>query len=361
MPGLWSTTVGRFFGWWFGELAALVPAPLRRPLRWNNDLVVLDLSGAELVVSREGDGAPREIGRVALAEGDAKAPRRAAALLRKANARKSRVSVRLAGRSALRKTIELPLAAEENLREVLSFEMDRHTPFKADQVYYDYRVIRRDSDQQRMSVDLGVAPRPVVDEAVATVTAWGAVPDIVEIEGDREPGRAPLNLLAGELAAGGARPGTVVTAVLAIAAVVLAAAAVYLPLERQQRVAEAWADKVVEARVAANASSQLRQELDSLLKGGRYVMDKRRRVPMAVRVIDELTRLLPDQTYVFQLQIRADEVQISGYSTAAAELIGVLETSPLLRNAKFRSPVTQDAREGRERFQISVELLEAGD
>ena len=68
---------GAIFGWWFGELAALVPAPLRRPLRWNNDLVVLDLSGAELVVSREGDGAPREICRVALAEGDAKAPRRA--------------------------------------------------------------------------------------------------------------------------------------------------------------------------------------------------------------------------------------------------------------------------------------------
>lgn len=360
MPGLWSTTVGRFFGWWFGELAALVPAPLRRPLRWNKDLVVLDLSGAELVVSREGDGAPREIGRVALAEGDAKT-RRAAALLRKANARKSRVSVRLAGRRALRKTIELPLAAEENLREVLSFEMDRHTPFKADQVYYDYRVIRRDVDQQRIAVDLGVAPRPVVDEAVATVAAWGVVPDVVEIEGDREPGRAPLNLLAGELATGGARPATVVTAVLAIAAVVLAAAAVYLPLERQQRVAEAWSDKVVEARVAADASSQLRQELDSLLKGGRYVRDQRRRVPMAVRVIDELTRLLPDQTYIFQLQIRADEVQISGYSTAAAELIGVLETSPLLRNAKFRSPVTQDAREGRERFQISVELLEAGD
>ena len=35
----------------------------------------------------------------------------------------------------LQRNLTLPVAAEDNLRQVLAFEMDRQTPFKADQIY----------------------------------------------------------------------------------------------------------------------------------------------------------------------------------------------------------------------------------
>ena len=40
-------------------------------------------------------------------------------------------------------TIELPKAAMENLREVVSFELDRFTPLAADALYFDYRTLDR--------------------------------------------------------------------------------------------------------------------------------------------------------------------------------------------------------------------------
>ena len=38
----------------------------------------------------------------------------------------------------------MPAATEENLPQVLSFEMDRLTPFRSDEVYFDHRVVGRD-------------------------------------------------------------------------------------------------------------------------------------------------------------------------------------------------------------------------
>ena len=43
--------------------------------------------------------------------------------------------------------IELPGSVEENLSDVLSYEMDRYTPFSSEQVFYDYRIISRDSSK----------------------------------------------------------------------------------------------------------------------------------------------------------------------------------------------------------------------
>ena len=65
----------------------------------------------------------------------------------------------------LQRTVDLPLAAAENLREVLGFEMDRHTPFKAEDVAFDYHIVSTDRQTKRLLVDLTVAPR--IEEVAA--------------------------------------------------------------------------------------------------------------------------------------------------------------------------------------------------
>ncbi len=325
----------------------------------SGDQVVLDIAEDAVTVSRVDDGSTREIGRAELVEGNVARARSAVLrLLRRAKTRRAQISVRLTASQALRRTLDLPLATEENLREVLAFEMDRHTPFKADEVYYDHRVVERDAAKQRLMVELGVAPRRVIEEVLETASAWGVALDRVEIAGDDGAGGEPLNLLPREPAGASGASGGVMAPVLVIAAITFACVTVYLSLQRDRELAENWSEKVSEIRIEATATSNLRQEIDGRLKDSRFVLDKKVRSPMVLGVIDELTRLLPDKTYLFQLQLRDGEVQISGYSSAAAQLIGLLEKSPILGNAKFRSPVTQDIREGRERFQISAELQE---
>jgi len=45
--------------------------------------------------------------------------------------------------SVLLRFLHMPLAVEEDLGKTLGYEMDRHTPFAADEVFYDYHIVQR--------------------------------------------------------------------------------------------------------------------------------------------------------------------------------------------------------------------------
>ena len=59
-----TAALAAFFRWWGGELAALVPAVLRRELGRGAGMLVLDVSGGDIAVHRISGGAARELGRV---------------------------------------------------------------------------------------------------------------------------------------------------------------------------------------------------------------------------------------------------------------------------------------------------------
>ncbi len=164
--------IAAFFAWWFGELAGLMPGWMRRLLQGRgNGALIIDISDG-IVISRASGHSGAEIGRVASIPSDPDAEaREISALLARANRRGGHVILRLPAGNALRKTLDLPIAAAENLRQVLTFEMDRQTPFTASQVYFDYQIIRRDNAGGRLSVELTAVPRAEVDAALKRAAA----------------------------------------------------------------------------------------------------------------------------------------------------------------------------------------------
>ncbi len=347
-----------FVAWWFGELAALVPARVRKVFHRERETLVLEFADDEVVVGHEAEGTYREIGRLDTTILDPAMQRgRIAKLLRKVRLDRVTVAIRLAATQVLQKTVSLPLAAEENLRQVLSFEMDRHTPFGEAEVYYDYRVRDRDAETQRIEVELAVVPRTVVEGAVEKAVDWGLQPEIVDVAGDTSPAGAPFNLLPHHVGPSRAGPGSRWTIALAGLAAILLAAAVYIPLDQERRAAEGLRKQVAEAKSEAESANRLREEIDRLIKDSRFLMEMKRRSPTVTEILDELTRLLPDDTWLSQLQLRGSEILVAGYSATASALIGLIEQSPLLHNAKFRSIVTQDPKVGLERFNLSAEVV----
>ena len=69
----------------------------------------------------------------------------------------------------LAKTVTLPLAAERELEQVLAFEMDRETPFKAEELYWIHRSHSgRPAERAIVGAPLAgsqIDPRPAADEA----------------------------------------------------------------------------------------------------------------------------------------------------------------------------------------------------
>jgi general secretion pathway protein L len=81
--------------------------------------------------------------------------------------------------------------------------------------------------------------------------------------------------------------------------------------------------------------------------------------PTVADMLNTLSTLMKDDTWVGYLQYSDGHLQIQGESPTASALLGILEDSEMFANARFVSPVTQDKTSGQEHFQITVDVIPA--
>ncbi len=338
--------------WWTGEIAALVPPRWRQALAGRRGKLVLVMGegGAELV--HRGGARAESLAQLDLDPARQETARAALAAL-PARLRSGGATVVLPATAALRTEISLPLAAETNLAEVVGFELDRRTPFKNSEVYRSQRVLRRDAAAKRLAVQLIVVPRGLVDEAVAAARRLGLVPDAVEVAGEPLSG----NLLPVEARRLGARLPRLALGGLGAAAAALALAALLIPLQQAHRRASALAAALAESRQAAEESLKLQKAIDAEIQEGGFLDARKRQAPVASEILFTLTHLLPDDTYLSELEVTNGEVRVTGYAASASTVLGLVDQSPRFGNAAFRSPVVQDQRVQREEFNIAAHLL----
>jgi Tfp pilus assembly protein PilN len=77
-----------------------------------------------------------------------------------------------------------------------------------------------------------------------------------------------------------------------------------------------------------------------------------------LHMLQQLTNLLPDGTWLQELNISEDTVDINGYSNHAAGLVPALEKSPYFTQAEFTAPITRD-NQNREVFRIRMRVKQA--
>jgi general secretion pathway protein L len=257
------------------------------------------------------------------------------------------------------KQLTLPLATEENLREAMSFELDRQTPFSVEQVYYDCHVRARDNEKQTLTVELVVTRRDYVDELIDSLADIGLLPDHISTPAKSAETLLPVDLLPAarrrkNKTGLGRRPKLLlVTANLVLAAAVLAS-----PVIQKQRVIRTLEPQLQQAVEAAKSGTQLRQQVEQLAAASEYLRNRKQSGLLVMRALDEITRLLPDNTWVSRLDIDAGEIQLQGQSSSPAALIQRLEASPLLQNVRFRSPLTSIGNSEEDRFHLSADLVQ---
>jgi Tfp pilus assembly protein PilN len=77
-----------------------------------------------------------------------------------------------------------------------------------------------------------------------------------------------------------------------------------------------------------------------------------------LNLFQEVTHLLPDGTWLQELHISEETVEINGYSTHAADLVPPLENSPYFTQVEFTAPIVRD-NQNREVFRIRMRLKQA--
>lgn len=345
--------VGQFFRWWGGELAFLVPLPLRKLLGGVREYLVLDKTGPELRVSHLHPEGELVLGQLATDEPASGFRER----ILEAHPKLAEVPVvlRLAPGQALRKFIKLPAATEENLNQVVAFEMDRLAPFKADQVYFGTRVKSRLSATRQILVELVLTPRDKLDTLLEEVTAAGFRPDIVDMAGEDPPGA--VNLLPPKYRRVRRRWLHWLQIGLSVVILALLVALAVVPILIQRDEVEALEEQVRKATRLAKEVETLRQEVETLEHQTQFLQEKKRTEPVAVDMLEELSRVIPNSTWLNGLQYKDRRIVIQGQSPSASSLIELIEASRHFKNTSFVSPVTKDTASGLERFQIASDVI----
>ena len=344
----------RFLRWWGGELAFLVPAPLRKLLGQGRARLILTRNDGLLKISGGFQDGVRELGQWPLEE--AGPALREQLLAENPSLDDAEWVLRLNSSQSLVKVFKLPAVAEENLRQVVAFEMDRLTPFSGPQVYFDTRVLERLKETRQIRVEVALAPRRRLDPILQELAASGWLPERVDV-GLGEDGFLGHDLLPDQFR----QPRSPWPKRLTIAASVLLSAllmgALGLPIVMDRSLLAELQAQVKAATKTAQEVQDLRETAEKLTNENDFLLRKKREEPVLVDVLDELTKVIPDQTSLNGLQYRDRKVVIQGQSQTASSLIERMEASPYFKKTSFVSPVTKDVSTGQERFQIASEVV----
>lgn len=317
----------RFLTWWLGELSGMVPRWMRSsgPTLANYALLPLEQVHANMGKSEAPSG-PRA------------------------------VAIVCAARDVLRKTLTLPLATEENLQQVLEFQVEQHTPFTREKIYFAHRVLARNFESKQLVVEMVAAPRDAVDAAIRTLSGLGVEVQALFVDALVQDG-VLLNLLPAE--ASGNVPSPLrhgVNPWLAGLVGLLALAALAAPpLIKREAVVQLlpWVDR---GKNAAETVSAVRRELEARVEQHNYLLEKRQASPTVIQVMEELTHILPDDTWVQVFDLKGKKLQIQGETGSSPRLIGLFEKSSMFREASFSSALFKGQLAGTERYQLEVQL-----
>lgn len=346
-----QSPVPRFLRWWGGELRACLPVRWRHRFHVAERAVLLRRDGDAYAVSLQQGSALEELGRIPAlpAEG---LPAALNGLLDE-DFREVRRILLVPPDAVLRRTLHLPAAALENLAGVIGFELDRQTPFRAEQVHHDSRVLPHAADARQIPVQLGLVTRERMARELADVDGLASTLSAVD-SADAAGARAGFNFLPAELRARRAHTFAWLMGGLALATLFFLWLGMSRIIDNRADAIVRLTAEVEAQRDEARAVTRLRDELDAAVAGANFLAVEKLDQPSMLLLLDELTRKLPDDTFIERLSVTRGELTLAGQSGQAPKLVELLQDSVTFRSPSLSGPIQPDSRTGKDRFNIAA-------
>ena len=152
------------------------------------------------------------------------------------------------------------------------------------------------------------------------------------------------------------RGGRLLLRPLAVGCALLALAVIATPFVRQSITMAKLDHALAAGRAAGSEAERLHAEINRLSGSADLITKERGKVGEPLSVLAAATRVLPDDSYLTELQLQQRKLTMSGRSAAAARLIGAMAADNQFRNPTFAAPVTRIEALRQEIFTIVSEV-----
>jgi len=349
-----TATKSGFFSWWSRELAGLVPSRGPRGPEFAKRRVVVAVSEGKVRWLEESDQGLKPLG----PETTSLAPDAATMKkLRSARLRNAPLGLRLEKRDALERRTALPETARADFARILSLDMERATPFKSADVYSAFIEDKTGATGKgKVALRQFIVKRELLDGPRAALEGHDLKVEFADLWEESGARGLRLNLLA---PAGEAEPTSrkpIARRALAAAVVALAAAGTWLAIERNETALAALDKDIAAARAKSQTLRTGINKAQAALDDARAIENLKLSRIMPAEAIEELTRILPDDTYLTDLSLTGRKLVIGGLAKNANALLPLIEKSDAFEGVEMTAPVVLEPASNKEQFRIEARL-----
>ena len=338
-------TIGAILSAWTASVAAAFIAGLDRIVSPRVvRLVEADDGGFAVEAAGKAENIPARIG---FRDGTLSAPNLAPLF------RGSRVEIVLQPKRFLFRPLEFPARAADFLEGIVRAQIDRLTPWSASEAVFGCSAPVA-SGSESITTMIAATTRKVAMSYVQAVSGFHPASIAICTDvGERDAGRVKVfeQKARGHLdAARLSRALLIGLGAIAAAAVVSVAVASYVADHLGTQ--EDELARQISARRAA-----IRAGTDGGDRSPIAALERRKyETPASIIVLEALSQVLPDHTYVTELHLAGGKLQISGITRDAPSLIPLIEQSPHFTRATFYAPTTRAPSDPGERFHIETRV-----
>ncbi len=270
--------------------------------------------------------------------------------------RGGRVEILLKSDHILFRSLDFPAQAVDFLDGMIRAQIDRLTPWAANDAVFGWSTPSKVANE-RIQLTLAATSRNKIQPLIQLASNLGAAS--VAVLTESPPGEsASAKFKVFESSLQGAvgrrmdvprmlRLALLGTGLAAAASLVLAAYVGNTLDAEQQQLSRRITERRASLRLSQTGAGGPAQSL---------LAKRKQTTPSSVMVLEAFSKVLPDGTYVTELRIEGDKVQVVGISQDAPSLIRLMEQSPQFSRATFFAPTTRAQNDPGERFHIEVHV-----
>ena len=343
--------IADFVSRWLDAVAATLVAAVAGLVSPRVVRVVEEADGSGFSVRGAKDGQPAP-GRLSFpARGVAGAP--AGDLARAI--RGNRVEIVLDPSRFVFRRLELPRRAIDFLDGVVRAQIDRLTPWAAGDAVYGWGR-PADIAGDRIAVTIAATARAAVRPILQGLSDLGAASIAVLTAPAADPAAGASIQVYDQSVRGILDPRRVSRVLLVV--LLVAAAVASLAIAADALIGGNLDTRRADlARRIDERRSLLRVGQNGTTRSASALLDRRKQeTPATVIVLEALSAILPDETYVTELRIEGNKGQIIGVTRDAPGLIRLIEQSPHFTHATFFAPTTRSPTDPGDRFHIEARI-----